>query len=174
MGRCLVLGTSESTLPVDVEDAYRRYGPMVLRRCRQLLSDEQLAHDVMHDVFVQLLRHGDRLEDRGMSSLLYRIATNLALNRLRSAKRRPEDSQSELLIRIASADEPELASHARDILSLAFAREPVSTRTIAVMHLVDGMTLEEVAKAVDMSVSGIRKRLRKLRAVVQELEASCA
>ncbi|TPV94453.1 MAG: sigma-70 family RNA polymerase sigma factor [Myxococcales bacterium FL481] len=161
-------------MSIDVEDAYRRYGPMVLRRCRKLLSDEQLARDVMHDVFVQLLRHRNRLDDRGMSSLLYRIATNLSLNRIRSRKRRPEQPADDLLTRIAAVDESELATQARNLLAAAFAREPVSTRTIAVLHLVDGMTLEETAQAVGLSVSGVRKRLRKLRASVQELEASCA
>lgn len=146
---------------------------MVLRRCRKLLTDEQQARDVMHDVFVQLLRYRERLDDRGMSSLLYRIATNLSLNRLRSRKRRPEDGNEDLLMRIAGADEPEAATQARHVLSLLFAREPVSTRTIAVMHLLDGMTLEEVAQAVGMSVSGVRKRLRKLRASVHELEGAC-
>ena len=38
------------------------------------------------------------------------------------------------------------------------------------MHLVDGMTLEEVAREARMSVSGVRKRLRTLRGRLQELE----
>ena len=77
-------------MAIDVEHAYRRYGPMVLRRCRQMLKDEQLATDAMQDVFVQLLRNQARLEDRGMSSLLYRIATNTCLNKIRSQQRRPQ------------------------------------------------------------------------------------
>ena len=51
------------------------------------------------------------------------------------------------------------------------AREKPSTRVIAVLHLVDGMTLEEVAREVGLSVSGVRKRLRMLKAHVRELEA---
>ncbi len=34
---------------------------------------------------------------------------------------------------------------------------------MAVLHYVDGMTLEEVASHVGMSVSGVRKRLRLLK-----------
>ena len=129
----------------------------------------------MHDVFVQLLRHHERLEDRGRSSLLYRIATNVCLNKLRSSSRRPEDAQSELIGRIAAADSSaESRAGARALLDRALQREPVSSGTIAVMHLVDGMTLEEVAQAVGMSVSGVRKRLRKLKANVHELEGVVA
>ena len=65
-------------MAIDIEVAYRRYGPMVVRRCRALLNDQEQAVDAMHDVFVRLMRSGDRLDDRGMSSLLYRIATNVS------------------------------------------------------------------------------------------------
>jgi len=161
---------------IDVAETYRRHGPMAYRRCRKLLKDEELAHDAMHDVFVQLLRHHDRLEDRGLSSLVYRIATNVCLNRIRSQKRRPEDPQSELLARIAAADdhaaEAERRTGARDLLARIFARQPESTGAIAVMHLVDGMTLDEVAEASGMSVSGVRKRLRKLKAELGDLATS--
>ena len=50
-------------------------------------------------------------------------------------------------------------------------RRPADSRTIAVMHLLDGFTLQEVADEVGMSVSGVRKRLRKLKKTVHELEA---
>ncbi len=126
----------------------------------------------MQDVFVQLLRYQERLEDAAPSSLLYRMATNVCLNRLRSHTRHPEDANQDLVIRIAQAtsDDPEAATATRGILARLFAKEKESTRTIAVLHLVDGMTLEEVAKEVGLSVSGVRKRLRTLRAHVKELE----
>lgn len=157
-------------MAIDVDAAYRRYGPMVLRRCRAMLRDEQRAFDAMQDVFVQLLRHHERLDDRGMSSLLYRMATNVCLNRLRSQSRRPEDAATELLGRIAAASSEEQRTGARALLARLLGDEPESTAAMAVMHLHDGMTLEEVAEAVGLSVSGVRKRLRKLKASLVELE----
>lgn len=158
-------------LAIDVEDCYRRYGPMVLRRCRQLLKSEERAAEAMQDVFVQLVRKQEGIEDRGLSSLLYRMATNTSLNLIRSRKRRPEDADSDLVGRIAMA--PRQAgglAGARLMLDRIFANEQDSTRAMAVMHLLDGYTLEEVARNFDMSVSGVRKRLRTLKAHVRELE----
>jgi RNA polymerase sigma-70 factor (ECF subfamily) len=40
---------------------------------------------------------------------------------------------------------------------------------MAMLHYVDGMTLAEVADEVGMSVSGVRKRLRGLRAQLHDL-----
>jgi RNA polymerase sigma-70 factor (ECF subfamily) len=136
---------------------------MVLRRCRQLLQDEEQALDAMQDTFVQLLRHQERLTDHGPSSLLYRIATNTCLNALRSRKRRPQSGREELLMEIATLDDHEDRSVTRAFLDDLFSREQESTRTIAVLHYVDNLTLEETAAEVGLSVSGVRKRLRTLK-----------
>ncbi|MEL6183429.1 MAG: sigma-70 family RNA polymerase sigma factor [Myxococcota bacterium] len=154
---------------IDVESAYATYGPMVLRRCRQLLKDEERALDAMHDTFVRLLRSRERLEDKGLSSLLWRMATNVCLNHLRTRRRHPETPSEALLLEIAGWDETEARTLGARFLERVFATQPPSTRTIAVLHLVDGMTLEEVAQEVGMSVSGVRKRLRKVRALAEGL-----
>jgi len=157
----------ETLLAVDVEQFYELYGPMVLRRCRRLLRDDQAALDAMQDVFVRVLRNQERLDDRAPSGLLFRIATQVCLNRLRHAKRHPEDSDQDLLLDIAASSDNEERSAARDLLNRLFSREHVSTQTIAVLHLLDGLTLDEVAAEVGLSVSGVRKRLRPLKGRVQ-------
>lgn len=159
-------------MAIDTESYYRTYGPMVLRRCRQMLKDEEKARDAMHDTFVRLLLNEQRLEGSAPSSLLYRMATNVCLNRIRSDGRRPETPDDELLHRIANADDLESQSLARSVLGSLFGGQKESTRTIAVLHLHDGMTLEEVAGEVGLSVSGVRKRLRGLRTRLHELEAA--
>ena len=143
---------------------------MVLRRCRKLLGDEHAARDAMHDVFVQVLAREDQLADQAPSSLLFRIATNVCLNRLRSRKRRPEDGDPDLLVQIAERTDPEARNAARSALDALFRHEPDTTALIAVMHLHDRMTLDEVAAEVGMSVSGVRKRLAKLRDKLHDLE----
>jgi len=159
-------------MAIDVEATYRRYGPMVLRRCRRLLGDEQAALDAMQDTFVQLVRRADTLTDDAPSSLMYRIATNVCLNRIRARGRRPEVSDDDLVSRIAAYDGMESRSLARRVLARVFAREPVSTGTIAVLHHLEGLTLEEVAREVGLSVSGVRKRLRKLRRGLEERQGA--
>jgi RNA polymerase sigma-70 factor (ECF subfamily) len=148
----------------DVEALARRYGPMVLRRCRGLLRDEEEALDACQDVFVRVVEHRARLDARYPSSLLYRIATNVCLNRLRDSRRQPVTRDEVLVAAIANAEEPGAASEARLLLARLFGRHPESSRTMAVLHYVDGLTLEEVAGETGLSVSGVRKRLRALRA----------
>jgi len=157
---------------IDVAETYRRFGPMVMRRCRRLLGNEDEAVDAMQETFVRLLRSQDRLDGRAPSSLLYRMATNVCLNRLRSQRRRPEVIDGDLIGRIASMEDAESRIGARATLTRLFGGQQESTRTIAILHLLDGMTLQEVADEVGMSVSGVRKRLRVLRARLHQMEAT--
>lgn len=149
---------------IDVEQLYRSYAPMVLRRCRRLLQNEEQAVDAMQDVFVRLLTHKDRLHGRYPSSLLYRVATNVCLNIIRDRKPGRTDSGEDALARIACCGEQESKTLAAVILDRLFRREKPSTREIAVLHFVDGMTYREVARETNLSVSGVRKRLRDFRA----------
>jgi RNA polymerase sigma-70 factor (ECF subfamily) len=143
---------------------------MVLRRCRRLLVDEDQAMDAAQETFVKILRYQDRLNDKAPSSMLYTIATNTCLNMMRSTHRRPRSAGQEPLERIASAEDVEARAIDRTMLDGIFGRERASTRTMAVMHYVDGMTLEEVAGHVGLSVSGVRKRLRTLKERTRALE----
>ncbi len=148
---------------------YEAYAPMVYRRCLFLLKDEAEAKDMVQNVFLRVFERMASLDLSQPSSLLWNTATRLCLNRIRDKRRRGLDvDSSELLLNIACAEDD--GSDAGGILSRIFSREQESTRTIAVLHYVDGMTLEETAETVGLSVSGVRKRLRSLKARVKNLE----
>ena len=150
---------------------YEAYAPMVYRRAMMLLRDVTEAEDMVQNVFLRVFERWDSLDVSQPSSLLWNTATRLCLNRIRDKKRRGLDCDtSELLLSIACADDDEGEKEARGILAKLFSLEPESSRTIAVLHFVDGMTLEETAREVGLSVSGVRKRLRGLQAKVKNLE----
>lgn len=148
---------------INVEELYNKYGPMVYRRCKSMLKNEEEAVDAMQDVFVQVIRKKESLSMDAPSSLLYTIATNICLNIIRKKKKKPETESDEILDVIASFDDQEKKTLTNHFLNRLFSSEKESTRAIAVLHYVDGYTLEETAEQVGLSVSGVRKRLRKLR-----------
>jgi RNA polymerase sigma-70 factor, ECF subfamily len=141
---------------------------MVLRRCRRLLGNDDDALDACQEVFVRVLERRGRLRGIYPSSLLYRMATNLCLNHIRDRGRKPAGGEDAMLYEIACAERPGARVEAGLILDHLFRRHPESSRTIAVLHYVDGLTLEQVAGEVGMSVSGVRKRLSRLRLSLSE------
>lgn len=146
----------------DVELWYRRYGPMVYRRCLSLLKNEAQAEEAMQEVFVKIWRRAEAMTDAAPSSYLYQTATHVSLNLLRARRRRPTSGEADLATLIAEATSAESAMSTRQTLTRLFSRRKAGTDVIAVLHYVDGMTLEEVAHEVGLSVSGVRKRLRDL------------
>jgi len=157
---------------LNAKQLYVRYAPMVLRRCNKLLADEAVAADIAQEVFIKVWEKRNSLNTEFPSSLLWRMATNMCLNHIRDSKRRGYTvNANEMLTQIACAEDVETKAGNRDLLNRLFKRHPESSRTIAVLHYIDGMTLEEVATEVNMSVGGVRKRLRSLKNTLIELEA---
>jgi RNA polymerase sigma-70 factor (ECF subfamily) len=164
---------------IDVEAYYIRYGPMVLRRCRMMLKDEEQASDAMQEVFVKLILNKKRLKGIYPSSLLLKIATNVCLNIIRSRypyQEHQDPDKEDILTNIALYDERKNQENRliiNSVLEWIFKREKKTTREIAVMHFVDRMTFKEIAGEVGLSVSGVRKRLRVLKERVKSNKEVC-
>lgn len=153
---------------INLELLIQKYSPMVYRRCVQLLKDEETAKDTVQDIFLKVFENQGSLNLKTPSSLLWTMATNLCLNHIRDNKRFASDSD-EILIQIASLKDEEAESLNKMFLNKLFKTQKVDTRTIAYLHFVDGFTLEETAKEVGLSVSGVRKRLRNLKVDFQKV-----
>jgi RNA polymerase sigma-70 factor (ECF subfamily) len=75
------------------ERAYARWNTRIRRHLTGMVRDEAAAEDLLQEVFLRLWTRADQWEGRGtVEAWLVAIATNLAINHLRSArhrKRRP-------------------------------------------------------------------------------------
>ncbi|MCU0700009.1 MAG: sigma-70 family RNA polymerase sigma factor [Myxococcaceae bacterium] len=145
-------------------DLYQRYGVLVLRRARALLSDEQAARDATHDVFVKVL---SALEDFRQESSpvtwLYRATTNHCLNVLRTQSRQGR------VIPLLRADthQTPVSLDARLSLSTVLARVPDDLREIAVYYYLDQMSHEEIARVTGLSRRTIGNRLVEFHAAAR-------
>lgn len=155
----------KTTLSMDDFDSlYRQYGPMVLRRCRFLLKNEEKALDAMQDVFVRLIERKEKITEI-CSSLLFTMATNVCLNKIRADRLRngPEFDVIAEIVEDSNSSMNEQKIETSLLLDCIFSERDSKDRQIAILHYVDGYTLEETAELTGMSVSGIRKRLNKLK-----------
>lgn len=158
---------SQSNQEIDLEEFYIRYGPMVLRRCRTLLSNEQSAYDAMQEVFLNILKNRKRLHGSYPSALLYRIATNVCLNRIRNEYRHKIKNYSSLVYNFDHSNSEEASSSARILWEFILEMEHGFKRTIAVMYFINGMTIQEIASVTKLSVSGVHKKLKQLKRRIQ-------
>ena len=156
-------------MAIDVAAWYEKYGPMVIRRCRRILGNGEDALDAVHDVFVNLLRAKSNLHDRYPSSLLYTMATNICLNRLRKSRReilhpagenwQDEDYSGSNEALFSCTDEGFEQVDAKLLMEAILKDESEMNRAICFMYHADGMTLKEIGEAVGLSIAGVKKRL---------------
>ena len=147
-------------MAIDIAAWYEKYGPMVMRRCRSLLRSEDEAMDAVQDVFLNLLKAQKRLEPAFPSSLLYTMATNACLNRLRARKWEASgDFFSDGGDFFPVLDGGSEQVDAELLVQAILKDEAQEVRVMCFMYYADGMTLEEIGKTVGMSTSGVRKKL---------------
>jgi len=132
---------------------------MIFRRCMGILGNEEEALDAAQDVFVKLLNNRQRLNGQFLSSLLYTIATNTCLNRLRQWKQQGKTFQDPETL-FPAVEDPEFKKiEAGMFMETILENESESDRAICFMYHRDDMTLREIGEIIGMSVSGVRKRL---------------
>jgi RNA polymerase sigma-70 factor (ECF subfamily) len=145
---------------LDVEYLYRTYGPMVLRRARAILGEEQAARDAMQEVFVRVLRGADGFRgDASPTTWLYRMTTNLCLNQIRDRARR-----ADILAERWIADEQlDVAHEGRLTVGQVLSGLPDDLREIAIYYFVDQMNQDEIAEVLGVSRRTVGNRLEEFR-----------
>ncbi len=116
-----------------MKQLFENYGPMVYRRCFSIVKEDQVAKDLMQDVFVKIFELG--LTQTAKSSYLYTMATNSSLNYIRDHKKL--ETEHEVLNQIMSDENNEKRTSQKMWLSKLFSTQQVDTQTIAYMHWVD-------------------------------------
>jgi RNA polymerase sigma factor (sigma-70 family) len=142
----------------SVEELYRVYGPVVLRRARAILGDEQSAKDAMQEVFLRVLRSSDAFRgDASVATWLYRITTNYCLNLRRDSGRRIEllDANTS---REAPPDGRRTADDRAEVRAL-LSKVPRDQAEVAVYHFIDEMSQDEIAQLLGVSRRYVRDRL---------------
>jgi RNA polymerase sigma-70 factor (ECF subfamily) len=149
----------------SLETLYARYSRSVWRRARRILADDDAAKDVTQEVFLRAIEVDAREAFDGCAiGWLYRVTTNLCLNRLRDAKRRTE-ILSESTLQEAKERDADTQILVRRILE----RVPEELQSIAVFYYVDELAQDEIAGILGVSRRTIGNRLAAFHSAIGEL-----
>jgi len=163
------------------EDLVRRYDRNVFRIAQHITQNREDAEDVVQDAFLKAYSNLEQFQGQSkFYTWLVRIAVNEALMKLR--RRRPE--------RVVSLDEDvkteedsvprEIAdwspnpeqlykqAELKDILTRTIQGLPPSFRTVFVLRDVEGLSTEETADALDLSIPAVKSRLLRARLQLRE------
>ncbi len=160
----------------------RRHQARLYSTILHLVRNAEDAEDVVQQAFIKAYRSLPRF--KGQSSFytwLYRIAINVALNHLKRTRRREGESLDDpdrglerdpSYLALASADDPgrdARRTELREKLNAALGRLSEKHRTVVVLHDMEGLPHEEIARLTGASVGTVRSRLFYARQMLQGL-----
>lgn len=155
---------------LDIADLYRRYGDLVVGRCRTLLRNDSDAQDAAQEVFLKAHRYKDDFRgDSSPSTWLFRITTTTCLNWIRTRKRRPEDPVEDFASSPFQPYQDSMLSQIalRQLVNLVLQQEDERTRDCVVYFYADGMTHDEIGELLGLSGAAVRKRISTFRNSIQ-------
>ena len=151
------------------ETLFRLHQRAVYGWVLRIVRNPAAAEDLTVETFWRIYRAHARFEPaQGFEGWARRIATHVALNWLRTARR--EDELPADIAAAAMAD-PAVAAEIRQKTALAFERLPPKLRIAAVLAVVEQEPHKIVAEALGISVAAVKLRVfRALRLLRKDLE----
>ena len=163
------------------EKLVKRYDRNVFRIANHITHSREDAEDVVQEAFLKAYSNLEKFQEQSkFYTWLVRIAVNEALMKLR--KRRPErfvsldedvKTEDDSLPREVAdwSPNPEQLynqEELRDILSRTIQGLPPTFRTVFVLRDVEGLSTEETAEALELSVPAVKSRLLRARLQLRE------
>lgn len=150
-----------------LNELYRRYSPLLLRYFyRMLWQDRARAQDALHDVFVKLIEHPERVNaERKFATWIYSVAHNLCKNEYRSHTVRMTAMNGHS----AETTVPALGGSSIDrkafqeALEVVLREEGEESRSIVVLRFELEMSFAEIGRVLDMPEGTVKSRLFYLK-----------
>lgn len=147
---------------------YERYRGLMFHRAMQLLQNESDAEDAVHQAFLAILEHFEKISDIDCPktrAYVVIIAESKAIDLLRWRRRLASDAELEAL------PGPELSLPGDSDLARAMAALPARYREALLLHCAMGYDVQELAALFGMKSAAVQKLLwRAKRALKRQLE----
>lgn len=171
------------------EELLGRHEDKVYRLAVRLLRNESDAQEVLQETFLTAWRSLQSFEGRAQfSSWLYRVAVNAALMLLRSQRRHPQvalddvepeelgEAAANQMVAVLGAgtdwskrpDEQLQSKELRRHLQRAADGLPESQRAVFFLRDIDGLSTEETAEALGLTVPTVKTRLHRARLALRQ------
>lgn len=157
-------------MPTDLDlDRYRRELHV---HCYRMLGSYNDAEDQVQETFIRAWRHRDDVEDgTNLRAWLYRIATNVCIDAIRTLGRRA-GRQAEVTWLQPYPDEPETSALERETIELTFITAvqtlPPRQRAVLVLNAALGWTPGEIARSLEMTLPAVNSALQRARATLRD------
>jgi RNA polymerase sigma-70 factor (ECF subfamily) len=166
-----------------LREAIARYATGLNRIAYRMIGDAHEAEDIVQEALLRLWDHAPRLAARHpagtpaagalrLSGWLARVATNLAIDRLRLARRLSGEEAPERTDETPLAD-VQIEAEQRDGMTRALVMAlPERQRAAIVLTYYEELPNAEAAEAMDMNIKAFESLLHRARAALRQAFAA--
>ena len=160
----LVREAGQADARQEFEERLAECAPLAYRVARGVLRNTADAEDVAQEALLRAYRSFERLRDRSrFRGWLVRIAFRIALDRLRSAKRREHRdtlwSQPAHMPPPATAEDIAVSNQFQGHLDRALEELPEKLRLALLLSAMEGHTIDEIATMLGVPVGTVKSRI---------------
>ncbi len=151
------------------------YADKLYQLAFRLTGNRQEAEDVVQETFLRVYKHLDRYDETlKFSTWIYRIASNLCIDRLRkrrnvysldaqSGEHEDLDGYSMLPGDERTPESEVLLSETQQMVHRAIESLPLKYRTVVVLRYLQDLSLQEIAEVLDVPVTTVKTRVHRAR-----------
>ena len=162
----------------------RTFGGRLLAVARRFVRNDEDAQDIVQSAYLSAFRALDQFEGAcQLSTWLHRIVVNTALMKLRSWRRKPEESIEDLLPAFqedghhveqfsewcAPADQLMERKETRTAVRACIAQLPDNYRTVLMLRDIEELSTQEVAGTLGLTPTAVKVRLHRARQALSTL-----
>ena len=180
-----LIAASKSGDPAALDELVRAHQGRVYAFAMRMCRNVEDAKDILQETFLGMVRSlREFREESKFSTWLYRIASNACLKKRRRGVHDPTPEQElsldELMPRPdADGRKPEIRDWSEDAerallrgeltakMETAIDKLPTEYKIVLVLRDVEGLSAEETAQAVGLSVAAVKSRLHRARVFVR-------
>ena len=159
---------SQEAPVTDFEALYRRYAPDVRRFVLYLCGNSAVADDITSETFIRAWTEREKLRVATIKGYLFTIARNLYLNSVRRTARYTDLDEALADGRPDSLAIAEGRSELRSVLQ-ALQQLPGTARAALLMRAHDGLSYEEIAGVLGLSVAAVKVKVHRARVRLAQL-----
>ena len=131
-------------------------------------GDVDLADDIVQEVFLKLWNNRNDIKNETVKSLLYTIASNTIKNHFKHQKivfnfQKEEQSDDTFEEADSALRQEELNRKLQD----ALAEIPEKSREVFLMNRIEGLTYNDIAERLGLSVKAIEKRMSEALSIIR-------
>jgi RNA polymerase sigma-70 factor (ECF subfamily) len=147
--------------PLALDELLRRYERPLFRHIQRLTRDEAASYDALQETYLAILRSIRKLRSRAsFRPWAYGVATRTCLKALSKRQRHQHAELSEEPVDPMPL--PDSLASAREEMEALIDRVLLLSprlRAVILLHFFEGLTLREVAAALEISIGTVKSRL---------------